>query len=219
MLTDPAPSIKMFGLQRTCTKVVLKGVKANYFVTSRERGREWKHGQIGLSGDDVPIIVCCFRNPLARLTSMYRWSHSGDRHGCPHFRRGWSFAEFLSRPHYDWPTPLERWNALNLHYLEWIQTHPERGLAVRSEDMMSLEDARRQYLRIGVHFALRPQSDCVHVFDRRVNCSQELLTDAMEFDYYRQRRYLTDYSSEARAEISRQADPWVLRQLAYTDLL
>jgi hypothetical protein len=218
-MPEPAPSIKMFGLQRTCTNVVLKGLKANFFVTSRERGREWKHGRIGRSGDDIPVIICCFREPLAWLVSMYRWSFSGDRDGCPHFRKAWSFADFLANRHYDWPTPLDRWNTTNRHYLEWLQTYPERGIAVRSEDMMSPDDARRQYLRIGEHFSLRRRGGHVHVFKRRVNNSQVLQRRPMDFDYYTQRRYLAEYPDDARAGVMRGADLWVLENLGYADIL
>jgi hypothetical protein len=209
----------MFGLQRTCTNVVLKGLKANFFVASRERGREWKHGPIGRSGDDIPVIVCCFREPLAWLVSMYRWSSSDDRDGCPHFRKGWSFTDFLANRHYDWPTPLDRWNAMNRHYLEWLQAHSQRGIAVRSEDMMSPDDARRQYLRIGDHFALRRRSQHVHVFKRRVNNSQVLQRRAMDFDYYTQRRYLAEYPDDVHDAVMRGADPWVVEKLGYADIL
>lgn len=219
MPPEPAPAVKMFGLQRTCTNVVLKGLKANFVVASRERGREWKHGRIARSGEDVPVVVCCFREPLAWLVSMYRWSHSGDRDGCPHFRTGRSFADFLANRHYDWPTPLDRWNALNRHYLEWLHAHPQRGLAVRSEDMMSPDDARRQYLRISAHFSLRRRSEHVHVFKRRVNNSQVLQRRPMDFDYYTQRQYLAEYPDDARFAVVRGVDPWVLERLGYTDIL
>lgn len=219
MPSESVPSIKVFGLQRTCTNVVLKGLKANFFVASRERGREWKHGEIGRSGQDIPVIVCCFREPLAWLVSMYHWSFSGDRHGCPHFRKRRSFADFLTHRHYDWPTPLERWNAINRHYLQWLRDHPKQGIAVRSEDMMSAEDARRQYLRIGEHFALRRRSQHIHIFQRRVNNTQQLLRRPMDFGYYAQRQYLAEYSAEARAAVATGADQWVVDQLGYGDLL
>jgi hypothetical protein len=218
MPAEPAPSVKMFGLQRTCTNVVLTGLKAKFFIASRERGREWKHGPMGRAGDDTPVIVCSFREPLASLVSMDRWSFSSDRDGCPHFRKGWSFAEFLANRHYDWPTPLDRWNEINRHYLEWVQAHLQRGIALRSEDMMSPDDARRQYLRIGDHFFLRQRGDHVHVFKRRVNNSQALLQQPMNFDDYTQRRYLAEYPDDVRAGLVRGADPWVLEQLGYTDL-
>ena len=219
MSAEFAPSIKMFGLQRTCTNVVLKGLLENFFVVSREDGREWKHGRIGQSGEDIPIIVCCFREPLAWLVSMYRWSFSDDRDGCPRFRKEWSFEDFMFNPHYDWPTPLDRWNAINRHYLEWIQTHPERGIAVRSEDMMSPDDARRQYVRIGEHFSLRQRGEHIHVFRYRVDNSQQVSQTLMDFDYYKQRRYLAEYTDDARMSVARHADPWVLEQLGYTDLV
>ncbi|GEM_PF-5891814 len=146
---------------------------------------------------------------------MYRWSFSGDRDGCPHFRKGWSFADFLANRHYDWPMPLDRWNAINRHYLEWLQANPERGIAVRSEDMMSLDDARWQHLRIGAHFSLRRRSDHVHVFKRRVNNSQVLQRRPMDFDYYTQRRYMAEYTPETRAAVVRSADAWVLERLDY----
>lgn len=219
MPNNRAPSIKMFGLQRTCTNVVLKGLKANFFVASREKGREWKHGRIGRSGDDVPIVVCCFREPLAWLASMYRWSFSGDKNGCPHFRTAWTFTDFLANPHYEWPTPLDRWNKINRHYLDWLQANPTRGIAVRSEDMMSLEDARREYVRIGEQFSLRRRSTQVHVFKKRVNNSQELMRRPMDFDYYAERRYLAQYSVDVRHELARNVAHDVVEQLGYANFL
>jgi hypothetical protein len=85
--------------------------------------------------------------------------------------------------------------------------------------MMSPDDARRQYLRIGDHFALRRRSQHVHVFKRRVNNSQVLQRRAMDFDYYTQRRYLAEYPDDARAGVMRGADPWVLEHLGYADIL
>src|SRR4051812_48941571 len=100
----------MFGLQRTCTNVVLKGLKTNFYVESQEIGREWKHGQIKNAAEDGLRIVCCFRNPWAWLIAMYRWSFSGDRHGCPHFSKTWTFPRFLTEMHYEFANPVERWN-------------------------------------------------------------------------------------------------------------
>jgi hypothetical protein len=214
-----APTLKMFGLQRTCTNVVLKGLLANFYVVSCEEGREWKHGKIGPSGEDIQAIVCCFREPLAWLVSMYRWSFSDDRHGCPHFNKTWSFAEFLVNRHYDWLTPLDRWNEVNRHYLEWLHAHSERGIAVRSEDMMSVECARQQYLRIGVHFSLRLRSDQVRVFTDRVDNTQILTTWPMNYDYYTQRQYLSEYTDELRSAVIRNVDQWVVNQLGYNKYL
>jgi hypothetical protein len=219
MPNDNVPGIKMFGLQRTCTNVVLKGLKANFLVASREKGREWKHGRIGRSGDDVPIIVCCFREPLAWLASMYRWSFSGDKNGCPHFQTGWSFSEFLASPHYDWPTPLDRWNEMNRHYLDWLKANPTRGIAIRSEDMMSPEDARREYMRIGEKFGLRRRSTQLHVFKRRVNNSQALMRRPMDFDYYTERRYLAQYPEDVRSGVQRSVARDVAEQLGYAHFL
>jgi hypothetical protein len=214
-MPDQAPTLKMFGLQRTCTNVILKGLTVNFHVRSVEHGREWKHGPVKRSGDDVRCLVFCFREPLAWLVSMYRFSFTGAGNGCPHFRRRWSFADFLAGPHYEWPTPLDRWNAMNRHYLEWIAAHPDRGIAVRSEDMMSAEDARRQYLRIGEHFGLARRSEHVHVFRRRITPTQKIARRAMDFAYYQDRRYLTQYTPEDQAAVLRAADPWVMAQLGY----
>jgi len=219
MSHDAALTLKMFGLQRTCTNVVLKGLLTNFFVVSCEQGREWKHGKIGPSGEDIQAIVCCFREPLAWLVSMYRWSFSDDLHGCPHFDKSWSFAEFLVNRHYDWPNPLSRWNEINRHYLEWLHAHPKRGIAVRSEDMMSIESACQQYLRIGAHFSLWLRSDRVHVFTNRVDNTQALTPSPMNYGYYMQRQYLAEYTNELRSAIVRNADQWVVDQLGYNKYL
>ena len=54
---DSTIPLKMFGLQRTCTNVVLKGLVRNFHIDSQEIGREWKHGPIGKAAADGLRIV------------------------------------------------------------------------------------------------------------------------------------------------------------------
>jgi hypothetical protein len=216
---EASPTLKMFGLQRTCTNVVLKGLKANFHVQSVEHGREWKHGPVKKSGEEVQCLVFCFREPLAWLVSMYRFSFTGAGHGCPHFRPSWSFSKFLVSPHYQWETPLDRWNDMNRHYLEWIAAHPQRGIAVRCEDMMSPEQAAQQYLRIGQHFGLVRRAEVVHTFRRRITPTQRIAKRAMNFDYYRERRYLAMYEPQELANVRSRVDPEVVARLNYGSFL
>jgi hypothetical protein len=214
-----AKTVKMFGLQRTGTNVVLKGLKANFYIQSVEHGREWKHGPVKKSGEEVQCLVFCFREPLAWLASMYRFSFSGAGHGCPHFRRSWSFSQFLVKRHYQWDTPLDRWNEMNRHYLDWIAAHPERGIAVRCEDMLSPEQAAEQYLRIGQHFGLVHRDKVVHTFRRRITPTQRIARRPMNFDYYRERRYLAMYEPQELADVRARVDPEVVARLGYPSLL
>jgi len=79
---------KLFGLQRTATNLVWRGVTENFEVESAEIGGEWKHGPIGRSAEAGCAIIVCTRHPLAWLDAMYRFSMEiDDRDGCPHFRR------------------------------------------------------------------------------------------------------------------------------------
>jgi hypothetical protein len=214
-----AKTVKMFGLQRTGTNVVLKGLKANFYIRSVEHGREWKHGPVKKSGEEVQCLVFCFREPFAWLASMYRFSFTGAGGGCPHFRRSWSFSKFLRSPHYQWDTPLDRWNEMNRHYLDWIAAHPDRGIAVRCEDMLSPEQAAQQYLRIGQHFGLARLSSVVHTFRRRITPTQRIAKRPMNFDYYRERRYLAMYSAQELAEVRARVDPEVVARLGYQPFL
>jgi hypothetical protein len=184
-------------------------------VDSQEFNREWKHGPIGQAAADGLCIVCCFRNPWAWLVSMYRWSFANDRDGCPHFKPTWSFREFLQRPHYAFAQPLDRWNTLNRHYLQWLADHPRQGIAVRSEDLLGPELAMQQYERIGTHFGWqRVDPSRFHVFQRRVNNLQGL--DApMDFAYYTERRYLHDYDQASLQALTQTVDPWVIDRLEY----
>jgi hypothetical protein len=150
---------------------------------------------------------------------MYRFSFTGAGGSCPHFRRSWSFAKFLRSPHYQWETPLDRWNEINRHYLDWIAAHPDRGIAVHCEDMLSPEQAAAQYLRIGHHFGLVRRSEVVHTFRRRITPTQRIAKRAMNFDYYRERRYLAMYESQELANVRSRVDPEVVARLNYGSFL
>ena len=146
-------TFKLFGLQRTCTNLLLRALCGSYGVASIEVGYEWKHGRIGPAAGTGAAIVCSVKDPYAWLASMYRFSRtSGDQDGCPFFEMSWDFSEFLRRPHYDWPHPVRRWNALTAHYVDWVAEHPEQGFLVLSERLMKLESQARAIREIGDHF-------------------------------------------------------------------
>ncbi len=72
---SPAP-LRVFGLQRTCTNLVRRGLMENFEVHPLTDGADWKHGPIGRTGwkewnGQLPRIVVCVRNPYAWLASCY----------------------------------------------------------------------------------------------------------------------------------------------------
>jgi hypothetical protein len=201
----------MFGLQRSCTNLVRRALCESYEVQSSEIGREWKHGPIAQSACDRLAIVCCVRDPYAWLWAMYRFScNARDVDGCPNFQRDWSFADFLDKPHYSWRNPIERWNVMNTHYMDWVDEHPAQGIVVRSEGMMEIGSQYSAFAAIGKHFAWEGEPV---VFERRVQHCTPRLGPVMDFEYYRKRQYLEAYSQEMLGKVTELLDVRLREQL------
>lgn len=214
---------KLFGLQRTCTNLVRYALIRNFHVASLERGMEWKHGFIKkvdtLKRNDEPVrVVVCVRNPYAWLSSCYRYfcrCKETDGTVCRRFHRGQTFVAFVVSPHYRWRTPIDRWNELNAHWLQWVNAHPQQGIVVRSEDLMGRNAQAGQLRRIGDHFRLRQRGDELLTYDRRVTETFSLVKEKMAFDYYLQEQYWKDYSAELAEFVNGRLDWALMARLGY----
>jgi len=211
------PVFKLFGLQRTGTNVMQRGLVANFKVRSGERGREWKHGRIKRSAEDGLRIVICTRNPLAWLDAMFRFSlRANDRSGCKHFRKRWSFKEFCMNRHYHWPNPVLRWNVMNGQYCDWIAAHPTQGILVRSEELMGVKEQEAVFARVGAFFGWERKDEEMHTFRRRVPHAGPRLGKPMDWNYYRDEQYAAKYDEELLEFVGSWIDRDVARRLSYS---
>ena len=207
---------KLFGLQRTATNLVWRGVTENFEVESAEIGGEWKHGPIGRSAEAGCAIIVCTRHPLAWLDAMYRFSMEiDDRDGCPHFRRSWTFEEFCCNPHYDWPNPVLRWNKVNRDYLYWLSRNPGQGFLVRSEDLLGINEQRKLFTEIGKIFNWKRRAATIQTFERRVLHWTEELGEVLDTDYYRSGRFGDKFTPTLRDSVIRSVDNGVVSDLRY----
>jgi len=212
---------KMFGLQRTGTNHVRWGLRQNFYAKSVEVGREWKHGPILASGRDLidghPIcIVVCVRDPWAWLPSMYRWARTGqDEHASRSFSRKWDFATFLQRPHYEFASPMDRYNARYREYLDWLARHPGQGVLVHSEDLMPTAAAAREFKRIGDQLGLQRRHNVPLVSEWRIDALSRQTREAMDFAHYLERKYLSRYTDELQQLVSDALDETLLKELGY----
>ena len=217
----PPRAFKMFGLQRTATNAVLRGVLDSWHTCSVEIRREWKHGPILQSGRDLdahgrPILcLVCARGPLAWLEAMWRFARSGvDPNGCPHFRAGWGFPRFLTSPHYTWPTPLDRYFAAYSGYLTWLALHPKQGLLIRAEDLFEPLGAIAQMERVGRAFSLARHPGSPHAarFPRsRMTFHARPTGRPFRATHYTSGNYLAAYRREDLEWVARRtrSEAWV----------
>jgi len=207
---------KLFGLQRTATNLMMRGLLANFDVQSGENGWEWKHGPITRAAEDGLAIVVCVRHPLAWLDAMYRFSmRTRDRDGCKHFRRTWTFAEFCVNRHYRWQNPVLRWNEMNRHYSDWVANHPTQGLLVRSEELLGTKLQEEVFMRVGGFFQWNRKDDTIHTFRRKVRHATPTLGSLMDWDYYLLRKYIALYTQELLALVTGQIDKELAERLSY----
>jgi hypothetical protein len=204
---------KLFGLQRTCTNLLLQALRKTYVIESLEDNYEWKHGAIGPVADTGAATVCSVKDPFAWLSSMYRFAHTTpDKDHCPLFDTAWSFAEFLRQPHYTWPNPAQRWNAMNTHYADWVAQHPEQGFLVHSERLMGTGNQERVIREIGDHFGW---TGGPVTFQERVFHDGSEAHVRMDFEYYLSKAYLAEYSTEDLQFVRRALDLSLARRLGY----
>jgi len=211
--------LKMFGLQRSCNNITLRCLLDRFHVKSLEKapGAEWKHGPpAGIAAKKSTRCVFCFRSPWAWLPSMFRWSHSDDRDNDPKFDRGWTFAEFLRRPHYDWPSPVARWNAINRIYVDFAAAHPDRCGRVHAERMTSNTAVIWTVTDLGRRLALAPRAPEIEDYTRRIDNCRRWQPKPMNYGDYLERRYLAYYSEDDLALVWSGLDKQLLADLGYS---
>lgn len=217
MVTAAISRFKLFGLQRTGTNLMQHALVSNYAVRSMEKNREWKHGFIRRSAREGISLVICFRNPHSWLDAMYRFSIRGrDRDGCPHFQSDWTFSDFCRNPHHHWPTPIDRWNCMNAFYSAWLRNHPNQGVSVRSEDLLSLAGQEKEFSRVGDTFKWERKSGTWSTFNRRIQHAGARQGAPMNRGYYTTSQYLSAYSAELLAEVNSRINAAVCQELAYS---
>ena len=221
----PCMPFKVFGLQRTCTNLVQRAVLDNFQAELLGQHREWKHGPIGRVASaerqgQLARVMVCVRSPYAWLVSCYKYFHrvaALDPAVCPHFRRG-TFAEFVRSRHYEWPSPVERWNEMNAHWGGFVRESLQRAAVVRAEDLQGAEDQIRQLARLEASLLLPRRIDettgearPLAAVTRRVNIEYQLTKAEMDFDYYREERFFAEYDSDLLHFVNLRLD-WSLMQ-------
>ena len=138
-------SYVVHGLQRTCTNLI-----QYYFDNELQAQREtmffgvpyWKHSWLPAAANLKNVFVMiCVRHPLDWMVACYEYfkEHAGaDQTVCANFSPEWTFQDFLFRQHYIWPSPAERWNSLNHHWLSLCQELGPGATIVRAESFQSL---------------------------------------------------------------------------------
>lgn len=226
-MPGPVP-FKVFGLQRTCTNLTVHLLTKNYRVVPTESGGQWKHGCVRhfpwqQDGEPVRVIICV-KHPLAWLDSFYRWC-KGNALPDGRFNDGglikakfiptMSFAGFLRMPCYEHATPIDRWNAMNQHWLG-LSADPQAVQIVRSEEYYDIAGQRRVLRRLERAFGLERSRERILGQHRRVSANGRVKRVPMAFDYYTQEHYLESYSPFLLQFVRERVDLQLLEQLRYT---
>ncbi len=195
---------KLFGLQRTCTNVVLWLIKNNFQnIESVEVGGSWKHSLV-VRELGLPIaILICTKDLYAWLPSCYNYFVGAkDQTNCINFQKHWEFNKFIRMPHYSWANPIRRYVEMNAYYMKWVQDHPERAIVMRSEDLLTNEDQAKQVKVLEEKFGWKLKGEIEWV-EKRVNNNCTLHENVLNFNYYKNKEYMNMYL-EADIEFVRQ---------------
>ena len=225
---DPESCIpfKTFGLQRSGTNLARFLVRENFHAVSKERGLEWKHGAIAdperVIDEKLLRTVICVRDPYAWMHSCFRYFNRNrtkavhaDKTVDPTFTAETTFPQFVTSPHYDWPSPAERWNEMTQHWLEHHDGHAGYSTVIRSEDMLSPEDQEEQLARIEADLSLERLRPTFRTSSRVVSVRSSEMRQMMDFDYYRLRRYLAEYDETLLAFVNERLDWSLMDRLHY----
>ena len=207
---------KLFGLQRTCTNVVRWLIRYYLNGDDTEHGSEWKHGIIKETAykKDVKIIVCTkdIHAWLHSIWSYFRNCHDGQR--CPHHDRNCSLRQFIRNQHYQWNNPIIRWNKMNKHWLDFIEANPERGIVIKSEDLLTPEGQLSQLQKL-CNFGFKWERAFSPIL-KRVNINCTLNHSNLDFDFYLQRKFMANYSSSDLKWVASEID-YAVRGKLYSD--
>jgi hypothetical protein len=212
------------GLQRTCTNLI-----QHYFenqlgaqrVTQFHGGQGyWKHGWLPTASHlrDIFVMVCV-RHPLHWLTACYDYfirEFGKDRSICPHFSNDWTFDQWLGERHYAWPTPVERWNVMNGHWLQRVAELGINAVVIRAEDCQTDCLQRTTFSRLQGQYdpLIPPQIAPRFVANRLTNTNQQS-TKAMDPTPYLHRTYLERYSPDTMEKTLEMLDKGLMIRLGY----
>lgn len=212
------------GLQRTCTNLF-----EHYFNTHLSAPRVtqfhggqgyWKHGWLPVADQlrDLFVIVCV-RHPLHWLSACYDYflkEHGKDRSICPRYNPEWTFEEWVQKPHYQWPSPVERWNVMNEHWLRRVAELGVNAVIVRAEDCQTEWLQRSTFKRVLAQYdpLLPVQLTEGYVPNRLTNTNNQTVK-GMDPTPYLHRTYLERYTPEMKDKVLQILDGRLLRKLGY----
>jgi hypothetical protein len=211
---------KTFGLQRTCTNIVEELILDNFHSVHYDQltsAPDCKHAYIRKAGEDSSIfIIICTKNLHAWLVSCYKYFQGeprrGNRQGCPHFRNGWTLAQFIRNPHYVFKTPIDRYMQMTDRYLDWANAHKGRSLVIRAEDLYGAAAQLVQLERLqDLGFVAKRQT--LRPVVERIEPNRRRTGRDMDYAYYEQRVYEKVFSisdlnfiEEQQASLTRAAE-------------
>ncbi len=196
----PVP-FKLFGLQRSGTNLARLLMLQNFEATSLEIGHEWKHGRISDAhrdwiheGQPVRLIICV-KNPYAWLVSCYNYFVT-NLHADPtidrSFQKTWDFSQFVQNPSYNFKNPIDRWNSMIRHWLEF-PTNKQFSEIILHESMLDAQGQRGVLERIEKNQKLFRKCNEINSASQRVGIGMRLQGN-FNFEYYEQKHYLVHYS-------------------------
>lgn len=218
----PPIPFKLFGLQRSGTNLARWLMLHNFHVVSLEMGNEWKHGVISVdhqnwiyNGEHVRLIICV-KNPYSWLVSCYNYfvtNYTADPTVDRNFDRAWSFEEFVQSPSYHFRNPIERWNRMIRHWIEF----PVCGQfteVILHELMLDVQNQRDVLTRIEQNQRLFRRHKAVRGASQRVDIGMRL-REPFESDIYLNTRYLIYYTEHLLDFVNRFVDTGLFEHFGY----
>jgi hypothetical protein len=191
-------------------------------MNSLEKGLEWKHGFISPEhrnwrhdGEPVRLIIC-IKNPYAWLVSCYNYfveNYHADGTVDRAFKMSWDFENFVKSPSYDFKSPVDRWNTLLRHWLEFPE-NMEFTEIVLHESLLDESGQRRELRRIEKNQSLLRRKAKLLGISRRVDTEMRM-RDPFNKAYYAKKRYFAYYSNEALEFVNSSIDMDLLNALGY----
>jgi hypothetical protein len=194
----------------------------NFEATSLEIGHEWKHGYISdqhrdWNQDGQPVrLIICVKNPYAWLVSCYNYFMT-NQHADPtidqSFQKAWDFDQFIQNPSYHFANPIDRWNGLVRHWLEF-PTNKQFSEIILHESMLDTQGQRSVLERIEKNQQFARKRDVINGASKRVGIGMRLQGN-FNFEYYQQKHYMAHYSENLLDFVNQLIDPNILTLLGY----
>jgi hypothetical protein len=218
---NPIP-FKIFGLQRSGTNLAQLLMLQNFEVASLEKQNEWKHGPISekhrdwvKDGQPVRLIICV-KNPYAWLVSCYnyfRLNKHFDRTIDRCFQKTWTFGQFVHKPSYNFQNPIDRWNKMIRHWLDF-PVHKKYSEIILHESMLDPQGQQANLLRIEVNQGLVRKGTVIADMARKVDCDMRLRGD-FNFEVYQQKQYMVHYPDKLLSFVNEAVDMDLFRRFGY----